>query len=81
VVTGSVPAVEGLAGLRAGLDGELVADAGRLDDFYRLGPSLAIRPRIRSAEVAFVAFDVLRADGELLGWSPPVRPQWPPDGR
>jgi hypothetical protein len=35
------------------------ADAGRLDDFYRLGPSLAVRPRIRRAEVTFVAFDVL----------------------
>jgi hypothetical protein len=42
------------------LDGELVAGAGTLSDFYRLGPALAIRRRAGS-EVSFVAFD-------LLGW-------------
>jgi hypothetical protein len=31
-----VAAVQGIAGLQVVLDGELVADAGRLTDFYRL---------------------------------------------
>jgi bifunctional non-homologous end joining protein LigD len=66
IITGSVPAVEGLTGLRAVLDGELVADAGRLDDFYRLGAALAHRERSRVTEVTFVAFDLLWADDELL---------------
>jgi bifunctional non-homologous end joining protein LigD len=65
-ITDAVPIVTGLAGLRVVLDGELVADAGRLDDFYRLGPSLARKPRIRASQVSFVAFDLLWADGDLL---------------
>jgi hypothetical protein len=44
---GSVPAIAGLAGLRAAVDGELVASAGRLEDIYRLGPGLARRSSIR----------------------------------
>lgn len=58
-ITDSVPSVAGVSGLNVVLDGELVADAGRLDDFYRLGPSVARRPRIRGTEVTFVAFDLL----------------------
>jgi hypothetical protein len=33
-------------------DAALVADGGRLDDFYRVGPSLAMRPA-RSHGIAF----------------------------
>jgi bifunctional non-homologous end joining protein LigD len=65
VITDSVPSVQGLTGLRAVLDGELVADAGRLSDFYRLGPALAVK-RGRKVPVAFVAFDLLWHDGEML---------------
>ena len=65
VITESVPSVHGLTGLRAVLDGELVADAGRLSDFYRLGPALAVK-RGRKVPVAFVAFDLLWQDGEML---------------
>lgn len=46
------------------LDGELVAGAGRLSDFYGLAPALARRHR-REA-VTFVAFDVLWCAGELV---------------
>ena len=65
VITESVPSVQGLSGLRAVLDGELVADAGRLSDLYRLGPALAVK-RGRKVPVAFVVFDVLWQDGEML---------------
>jgi bifunctional non-homologous end joining protein LigD len=65
VITESVPSVQGLEGLRAVLDGELVADAGRLSDSYRLGPALAVK-RGRKVLVAFVAFDVFWQDGEML---------------
>jgi ATP-dependent DNA ligase len=65
VITESVPAAQGLRGLRAVLDGELVADSGRLSDFYRLGPVLAVK-RGRKVPVAFVAFDLLWQDGEML---------------
>jgi ATP-dependent DNA ligase len=66
-ITQTVPQVQGLvgAGLRVVLDGELVADAGRLADFYRLGPALA-RRRNRPVPVAFVAFDLLWHDGDLM---------------
>jgi bifunctional non-homologous end joining protein LigD len=65
VITESVPAAQRLRGFRAVLDGELVADAGRLSDFYRLGPALAVK-RGRKVPVAFVAFDLLWQDGEML---------------
>jgi bifunctional non-homologous end joining protein LigD len=65
VITESVPAAEGLRGLRAVLDGELVADSGRLSDFYRLGPALAVK-RGRKVPVAFVAFDLLWQADEML---------------
>jgi bifunctional non-homologous end joining protein LigD len=65
VITESVPAAQGLRGLRAVLDGELVADSGRLSDFYRLGPALAVKQG-RRVPVAFVAFDLLWQDGEML---------------
>jgi len=65
VITESVPSVQGLVELRAVLDGELVADAGRLSDFYRLGPALAVKGG-RKVPVSFVAFDLLRQDGGLL---------------
>jgi len=60
-----VPAAQGLSGLQVVLDGELVADAGRLSDFYRLGPALARRHR--AVPVAFVAFDLLWLDGDDHG--------------
>jgi len=62
-ITHSVPGIEALAGLRVVLDGELIADAGRASDFYRLAPRLSSRRF--SGEIAFMAFDVLWHDGEL----------------
>src|SRR4051794_35844591 len=46
-ITQSVPELAPLAvtGRRMILDGELVADAGRASDFYRLGPRLWSRRR------------------------------------
>jgi bifunctional non-homologous end joining protein LigD len=44
------------------LDGELIAGAGRLSDFYRLGGM----PRAGAEAVVFVAFDLLWLDGEQL---------------
>jgi bifunctional non-homologous end joining protein LigD len=65
----SVPAAARLTGLRAVLDGEPVAGAGTLTDFYRLGSALAVRRRA-GAEVSFVAFDLLWLDGEPLTGQP-----------
>src|SRR3954454_4522508 len=65
VITESVPSGQGLAGLRAVLDGELVADAGRLSDFYRLGAALAVKRRPQVPH-SFVAFALLWHDGEML---------------
>lgn len=62
-VTEHVPVAANLTGLRAVLDGELVAGAGVAEDFYKLGPWMAAR---RGVKPSFVAFDVLWADGELL---------------
>ena len=45
------------------LDGELVADAGRAGDFYRLGPNLRASSR---RDVTFVAFDLLVLEDENL---------------
>src|SRR5205085_2826196 len=69
-ITANVPHLQSLAaiGRRLVLDGELVADAGRARDFYRLGPML--RSAHGDAAVTFVAFDVLIWDGELIcEWS------------
>lgn len=60
-----VPALDHLALVHDDLvlDGELVAGAGRLEDFYEVAPRLSSR---RAAPVAFVAFDVLWHDRDLL---------------
>ena len=50
-------------GRRMVLDGELVADAGRAGDFYRLGPNLRSSSR---RDITFVAFDLLVLDDENL---------------
>lgn len=63
-ITRSVPGIEALAGLRVVLDGELIADAGRANDFYRLAPRLSSKRF--AGEIAFMAFDALWHDGELL---------------
>jgi ATP-dependent DNA ligase len=52
------------SGLRAVLDGELVA-GGRLSDFYLVGPTLARRRPAPGRTVAFAAFDLLWHDGQL----------------
>jgi hypothetical protein len=56
-----VRSIERLADRRVVLDVELVAEAGTMVDFYAVRPALAGRQ-----VVAFVAFDVLWLDGELL---------------
>jgi ATP-dependent DNA ligase len=61
-----VPELEPLGdlGLRLVLDGELVAKAGRMEDFYPVMPSVAIRRKPRRPPLTFAAFDVLwMADG------------------
>src|SRR3954469_22032447 len=50
-------------GRRLVLDGELVADAGRAGDFYRLGPNLRASGR---RDITFVAFDLLVLDDANL---------------
>jgi ATP-dependent DNA ligase len=57
-LTANVPHLPGVAhlGRRMVLDGELVADAGRARDFYRLGGR--VRSSGATGEVTFVAFDV-----------------------
>ena len=66
-ISASVPERVGMADALAGraaiLDGELVADGGRAEDFYRLGTRIAAHKRRSSTTVAFVAFDVLCLDG------------------
>jgi bifunctional non-homologous end joining protein LigD len=69
-VTGNLPQLQGLAKLdrRVVLDGELVADAGRARDFYRLGGR--VRSSGATGEVTFVAFDLLVLDGDsICDWS------------
>ena len=52
-------------GRRFVLDGELVADAGRAGDFYRLGPNLRHSSR---RDITFVAFHLLMlGDDNLCG--------------
>jgi bifunctional non-homologous end joining protein LigD len=65
----AVPRAHRLSGLNAVFDGELVAGAGTLSDFYSLGAALALRHRT-SAQVSFVAFDLLWLDGEVLTGRP-----------
>ena len=64
-ITDRVDYLQGLAdlGRRLVLDGELVAEAGRAGDFYRLGPNLRSSSR---KDITFVAFDVLVLDDENL---------------
>ncbi len=50
-------------GLSAVLDGELVANAGRAGDFYRVAPAVAAR---RRGSLTVVAFDLLWLDGKLM---------------
>ncbi len=69
-VTRALPELTGLtdalAGRTAVLDGELVAGAGRADDFYALTPRMVVGPRRAGSgcRVAFVAFDLLYLDGQ-----------------
>jgi bifunctional non-homologous end joining protein LigD len=68
--TTNLPQLQGLAqlGRRVVLDGELVADAGRARDFYRLGGR--VRSDGATGDVTFVAFDVLVLDSDLIcDWS------------
>jgi bifunctional non-homologous end joining protein LigD len=53
----------GRVGIDVVLDGELVAGAGTMDDFYGLAPALARRRR--PPTVSFAAFDVLWVDRHL----------------
>lgn len=62
-VTDKVPTLRALIGPDIVLDGELVAGAGTLDDFYRLFGALASRA---ANAVTFIAFDVLAIADELL---------------
>jgi bifunctional non-homologous end joining protein LigD len=67
-VTDRIPGIEAVASVADELllDGELVAGAGRADDFYALAPRLAGQPRRPGPPLSFWAFDVLWLDGELL---------------
>jgi bifunctional non-homologous end joining protein LigD len=64
-ITDHVDNLQALAelGRRLVLDGELVAEAGRAGDFYRLGPNLRSSSR---KDITFVAFDLLVLDDENL---------------
>lgn len=66
-ITDAVPQLQAmqyaLVGRTLLLDGELICGAGRPEDFYRLGASLARRHRHRAGSVSFVAFDLLEHDG------------------
>jgi len=67
LITDCVPELEQLAeGREVVLDGELIVGAGRLADFYRLSGRLAGKPHAGSEAVLFVAFDLLRHEGDLL---------------
>jgi len=64
-ITDRVDSLQALSrtGRRMVLDGELVAEAGRAGDFYRLGPNLRASSR---RDITFVAFDLLVLDDENL---------------
>jgi bifunctional non-homologous end joining protein LigD len=74
-ITDRVPGLQGLAELggRLVLDGELVADAGRAGDFYRLGPHLRAAHR---RDITFVAFDVLLLGRQDLCSRPYRQRRW-----
>lgn len=69
-ITRATPELYGLSaalkGRRAVLDGELVAGAGRPDDFYRILGRVGSRPRPSRAPLTFAAFDVLDLDGRSV---------------
>lgn len=67
IITECVPELVPLArrGVRVLLDGELIAGAGRMEDFYRLSGRLAGRGP-RSAPLVFMAFDLLALNGLQL---------------
>ena len=51
------------------LDGELVADSGTAESFYRITPRLRKRRDAGSLGLTFVAFDLpWLADNDLTGW-------------
>ena len=91
-VESGVPELAALAGAvgprRLALDGELVVGDGSPSSFYRLGGRLAVS-KSKSVKwarqrdpVTLVIFDVLWADGELLGGWPyrqrrALRRTWP----
>lgn len=58
-----LPELRPLVGLGVALDGELVAGAGRMADFYSVAPALAARRR--TTTVTFVAFDVTFLGADL----------------
>src|SRR5436190_8820057 len=64
-ITDRVETLQALAelGRRFVLDGELVAEAGRAGDFYRLSPNLRASSR---KDITFVAFDLLVLDDDNL---------------
>lgn len=61
-ITDRVPSAQRLAGRRLVLDGELIAGAGTLADFYRLLGEMGRR----NGSAAVIAFDVLALEGEVL---------------
>jgi bifunctional non-homologous end joining protein LigD len=67
-ITSAVPELAvrpgALDGRQVVLDGELVAGAGRPEDFYGIAGRVASRRRV--IPLTFVAFDVLFLDGEVL---------------
>ena len=71
-VTDRLPGIEVLTGIadQLFLDGELVAGAGRANDFYDLLPRVAGQSRRPVPTLSFWAFDLLYLDGELLTGRP-----------
>jgi bifunctional non-homologous end joining protein LigD len=65
-ITDRIDVVAGLAGVGVDvvLDGELVAGAGKMSDFYDIAPALARRHR--REPLTFVAFDLLAFAGEVI---------------
>ena len=73
-VTANIPEIRSICEFGGGrellLDGELVADQGLPNSFYRLGPRMASRSPAAKAfqtPVTFVAFDLLWLDGDCKG--------------
>jgi bifunctional non-homologous end joining protein LigD len=60
-----LPELAPLADLGLGLvlDGELVAAAGRMSDFYAVAPTVSMRRRAHRVPLSFAAFDLLWIDG------------------